>query len=228
MSPILKVDGVTKTFQMPGSPVLEILKGVSFSLNEGETLVICGSSGSGKTTLLNILGGLDLATEGGVEWKGESLRGLSRKDLARRRNREVAYVFQAYHLLPELTVIENVLVPGWIRREENRDLAEEVIAKVGLKERRHHRPNELSGGEQQRVAVARALYQDPNVILADEPTGNLDSSNSRRIFELLQELASESKKALVLVTHDFSIAERVGRVKYLIDGVLTETPPVEP
>ncbi|MEM6885690.1 MAG: ABC transporter ATP-binding protein [Verrucomicrobiota bacterium] len=221
--PILEAREVQKTFTRKGAPPLQILDDLNLRVEEGESIVICGASGSGKTTFLNILGGLDQPTRGEVLWSGESVAGWSRRQISRQRNLKVAYVFQGYHLLPELDVRENVLLPGWIRREEDKAKAEAVLERVGLKDRITHHPYELSGGEQQRVAVARALYQDPAVILADEPTGNLDSRNSSKVVELLQELAIEKKKALVLVTHDFSIAERVGSVRYLIDGRLSDS-----
>lgn len=212
-----------KVFARKGAPELEILHDINLKVNAGESIVICGASGSGKTTFLNIMGGLDHPTEGEICWSGEVIAGWSRRKIARQRNLNVAYVFQGYHLLPEFDVRENVLLPGWIRRKEDKAKAEAVLERVGLKERISHHPYELSGGEQQRVAVARALYQDPAVILADEPTGNLDSLNSGKVVELLHELAAEEKKALVLVTHDFSIAERVGEVRYLVDGRLSHS-----
>ncbi|MEM1157283.1 MAG: ABC transporter ATP-binding protein [Verrucomicrobiota bacterium] len=221
--PVLEARKVRKIFVRKGSPSLQILDEVNLNVEQGESIVICGASGSGKTTLLNILGGLDQPTRGEIFWSGESVNGWSRRKISCQRNLQVAYVFQGYHLLPELDVRENVLLPGWIRRKEDRSKAEEFLERVGLKERITHYPYELSGGEQQRVAVARALYQNPSVILADEPTGNLDSNNSEKVVELLQELASEDKKALVLVTHDFSIAERVGSVRYLMDGRLSNS-----
>ncbi len=220
---ILEASQVSKVFTRKGAPELEILNDINLRVNSGESVVICGASGSGKTTFLNLMGGLDRPSAGTICWSGECIAGWSRRKLARERNRNVAYVFQGYHLLPELDVRENVLLPGWIRREEDKQRAEAVLERVGLKDRISHHPYELSGGEQQRVAVARALYQDPAVILADEPTGNLDSRNSNKVVELLQELAMEEKKALVLVTHDFSIAERVGSVRYLIDGRLCDS-----
>lgn len=221
--PILEARGVSKVFSRKGAPELDILNEIQISVAAGESVVICGASGSGKTTFLNILGGLDQPTAGEILWQGESIANWPRRKVSRQRNLNVAYVFQGYYLLPELDVRENVLLPGWIRRSEDKAKAEAVLERVGLKDRLSHHPYELSGGEQQRVAVARALYQDPQVILADEPTGNLDSRNSCKVVELLQELASEEKKALVLVTHDFSIAKRVGAVRYLIDGRLSDS-----
>jgi ABC-type lipoprotein export system ATPase subunit len=222
--PIIQANDVCRVFTRKGAPELKILSDIQIKVTAGESVVICGASGSGKTTFLNILGGLDRPTSGEVRWSGEAISGWSRRKVARERNLKVAYVFQGYHLLPELNVRENVLLPGWIRRIEERERAEAVLERVGLKDRMLHHPYELSGGEQQRVAVARALYQDPAVILADEPTGNLDSRNSSKVVELLQKLAAEEKKALVLVTHDFSIAERVGSVRYLVDGRLSDSP----
>jgi len=222
--PILEANGVRKVFSRKGVPDLEILRDVNLSVEPGESVVICGASGSGKTTFLNLMGGLDQPSAGTVSWSGQCIAEWSRHKIARERNLNVAYVFQGYHLLPELNVRENVLLPGWIRRTEDKKRAETVLERVGLKERMTHRPFELSGGEQQRVAVARALYQNPAVILADEPTGNLDASNTGKVVELLLELAIEEKKALVLVTHDFSIAKRVGLVRYLIEGRLSDSP----
>lgn len=218
--PVLEAIDIEKTFRRPGAPELTILRGLSLSVPKAGSLVICGASGSGKTTLLNLLGGLDRPTRGQIRWAGEDVSGWSRRKLARSRNRQVAFVFQGYHLLPELDVLENVLLPGWIRRSEDRAKAESILERVGLADRLEHRPFELSGGEQQRVAVARALYQNPQVILADEPTGNLDRLNSRKVVDLLRTLCAEHKKALLLVTHDFSIAAGIGEIRHLVDGAL--------
>lgn len=220
--PVLEAVGLEKTFRRPGAPELTILSDLSLAVPRAGSLVICGASGSGKTTLLNLLGGLDRPTRGEIRWSGEDVSGWSRRKRARARNRQVAYVFQGYHLLPELDVLENVLLARWIRRAEDRSLAESILDRVGLADRLQHRPFELSGGEQQRVAVARALYQNPQVILADEPTGNLDRQNSRKVVDLLRTLCVEEGKALLLVTHDFSIAAGIGKVCSLVDGKLED------
>ncbi|MGF1677768.1 MAG: ABC transporter ATP-binding protein [Candidatus Methylacidiphilales bacterium] len=222
--PILEARGVGKVFRSGLAPELEILKGVDLILQPCECLLIHGASGSGKTTLLNIMGGLDSATSGRVFWSGQPVDQWGGRTAASRRNRHVAFVFQQYHLLPELNALENVLLSRWIRREEDRGKAQWLMERVGLAERMHHRPFELSGGEQQRVAVARALYQEPEVILADEPTGNLDAANSLLVVGLLKDLAHEQKKALVMVTHDFTLRSVGDRVMTLSNGrVVSDT-----
>jgi ABC-type lipoprotein export system ATPase subunit len=213
-----------------GRAEVKVLRGASLAARRGEFLVIVGASGSGKSTLLHILGALDVPDRGIVEFNGED---LFRQPVSRRetyRNREVGFIFQFYHLLPEFTVLENVLLPqlithsgwGWLlaRRQARREAAE-ILERVGLGHRSKHRPNELSGGERQRVAVARALLNHPSVLLADEPTGNLDERISEEILDLLGEL-NRAGQTIVMVTHDPKVASRAHRRILLQEGVLRE------
>ena len=208
-----------------GPAVLEVLKGCNFAVQPGETLAIGGASGCGKTTLLQLLGGLDQPTGGEVLVYGQDLSGLNESDRGRLRNEKLGFVYQFHHLLPEFTAVENVAMPLLIRREpiaDIRDHAVRLLQRVGLGERLEHRPGELSGGERQRVAVARALATGPAVVLADEPTGNLDEAASERVLDLMLELNAETGASLVLVTHERRIAERMSRVLSLSDGLLKD------
>ncbi len=188
---------------------LPVLADVSLELPAGSPLVIQGASGSGKTTLLNLLGGLDHPSEGEIFWKEQSLSRMSRAEAAVWRNRHVGFIFQSYHLMPELNALENVLLPGWLGRKDPQAKALELLERVGLSERLDHLPRELSGGEQQRVAIARSLINDPEIILADEPTGNLDAHNGEEILHLLLDLTAQTKKVFILVTHDDAIAKQL-------------------
>ena len=221
--PLACVD-LRKSFS-EGPAVLEVLKGCNFAVKPGETLAIVGASGCGKTTLLQLLGGLDQPTDGEVLVFGQDLAGLNESDRGRLRNEKLGFVYQFHHLLPEFTAVENVAMPLLIRREpiaEIRDHAVRLLQRVGLGERLEHRPGELSGGERQRVAVARALVTGPAVVLADEPTGNLDEAASQRVLDLMLELNAETGASLVLVTHERRIAERMSRVLSLSDGLLKD------
>lgn len=199
---------VGKSFRS-GRRELCVLKEVSMELACDFPMVIEGSSGSGKTTLLNLLGGLDRPSQGEIFWQGKSLTEMSRGESARWRNQNVGFIFQSYHLMAELSALENVLLPAWIGRNNRADKALELLERVGLAERMDHLPRELSGGEQQRVAIARALINDPQIILADEPTGNLDAETGAEILNLLLDLTAQSKKVFILVTHDQAIAKRL-------------------
>lgn len=222
---LLHAAGVQKAYRM-GRTVLNVLKGASLSITQGEFVAIMGSSGSGKSTLLHILGGLDLPDAGQVVFDGQSVfeGGSSRRD--RYRNVTVGFVFQFYHLLPELDVLENVLIPCMVRhslfrwfgeRSKHRRHALNVLEQIGLSERLRHRPNELSGGERQRVAIARALANQPRVLLADEPTGNLDATTGREILDVLTAL-NQQGQTVVMVTHDPKVAAAAHRIVYLADG----------
>jgi len=220
--PMLVVRGVRKSYLM-GRRWIEVLRGVDLSVQHGEFLALRGASGAGKSTLLHLLGGLDLPNKGEIIFDGANLRGLAASALARLRNRRVGFVFQAYHLLPELSALENVGLPARMARMGGREAAakgRELLKRVGLGERLEHRPYELSGGEQQRVAMARALINEPDLILADEPTGNLDSHTGEEIIRLLCELREERRVTLIMATHDAKIAARAPRVVELVDGVL--------
>ncbi len=199
---------------------IEVLRGISIDVAAGEIIFICGASGAGKTTLLYTLAGLERPESGTVEFEGRNLYNGSSSSQARFRNKKMGFVFQGYFLLPELTALENVSLPGMIGRSSKQKAAEESLAAVGLAERTQHLPAELSGGEQQRVAIARALVNDPDIIFADEPTGNLDSETGGAIVDLLLKLARERNKSLLIVTHDASLATRGDRELHIKDGRL--------
>ena len=222
MSSVLACSQLCKTFD-EGSAALEILRNVDFKVAPGERIAIMGASGSGKSTLLHLLGGLDEPSSGDISIAGQSLGDLSPLQLGRLRNRELGFVYQFHHLLPEFTAIENVAMPLLIRGVCPADAREQAIAlleRVGLSERTTHKPGELSGGERQRAAVARALVTRPACILADEPTGNLDRHNAEQVFGLMMELNRELSTSLLVATHDQLIAERMDRVVRLEDGHL--------
>ena len=203
-----------------GSRRIEVLRGISMDVAYGEAVFLCGASGAGKTTLLYTLAGLERPESGTVEFEGRRLYTGSSASQAGMRNRKMGFVFQGYFLLPELTALENVMLPGLIRGKKNQMAGEATLADVGLTERMHHLPAELSGGEQQRVAIARALTNDPDIIFADEPTGHLDSKTGDAIIELLLKLARTRNKTLLVVTHDVRLAELGDRQLRIADGVL--------
>ena len=220
--PLLSARGLTKTYVM-GKRSLEVLRGVDVEIARGDFLALRGASGAGKSTLLHLIGGLDTPNAGEIFFAGENLSQFSERRLTDFRNRRVGFVFQAYHLLPELTALENVCLPGRIARVSTGDArqrAGELLARVGLKDRLDHKPSELSGGEQQRVAIARALINEPVLLLADEPTGNLDSRTGGEIMELLQSLRMEKQTTLVIATHDTKVAAIAPRVIELVDGLI--------
>ena len=219
---LLEARGVHREFRMAGS-VLHILRGVDLTLQEGEILAILGTSGAGKSTLLQVLGALDRPTSGQVLFQEQDLFRLPESGLARFRNRNLGFVFQFHHLLPEFTAEENVMMPGLIRKHgttQARERARELLREVGLGERFEHKPDELSGGEQQRVAVARSLYGHPRLVLADEPTGNLDPETARGLHELMYTLARRHRQAWILVTHNEGLADLADRRAHLENGLL--------
>ncbi len=200
---------------------LQVLKGISLTIQEGEIISIVGASGAGKSTLLHILGTLDKADKGEVKIGGELISKLSDKELGKFRNKNIGFVFQFHHLLPELNVIENVSVPGWIGKRSEKEVkqqAEELLDYLGLKDRMTHKPNELSGGEQQRVAVARALINHPKMVLADEPTGNLDSDHAKELHQLFFKFRKEFNQTFVIVTHNEELANMADRKMIIKDG----------
>ena len=221
---ILEARALHKTYNSSRAP-LHVLRGVNLTVRRGEILAIMGPSGAGKSTLLHLLGGLDAPTEGTVLFEGEDLFRRSDEERARLRNRRLGFVFQFYHLLSELTAAENVMLPGLIAGEQPRDTlrqqAHEALQRVGLRERSHHRPSELSGGELQRTAIARALANRPAVLLCDEPTGNLDSVSGASIAALLWQVRQELGITIVLVTHADALARRADRVARMQDGQLS-------
>lgn len=205
---------------MPGG-ALEVLKGIDLTIYAGEIVAIVGPSGVGKSTLLHILGGLDRATSGEVEIDSMPISACDDRALAQFRNRTVGFVFQFHHLLPEFTALENVMMPALIARRNGRDIvtrARQLLADVGLEARASHRPGELSGGEQQRVAVARALMNEPRMVLADEPSGNLDRRSSESLHQLLWDLSRRDGRAFIIVTHNLELAQKADRVIELFDG----------
>jgi ABC-type lipoprotein export system ATPase subunit len=201
-----------------GRKSIEVLHGIDLRVRRGERVFLCGPSGAGKTTLLYTLAGLERPERGTVHIAGADLYAMGRKEQARFRNREIGYVFQNYHLLPELTALENVAVPGAISGVDSSAAALAALARVGLADRAEHLPAELSGGEQQRVAIARAIVNEPKVLFADEPTGNLDSKNSAEIMRILLDLATEHGVTLVVVTHDENLAKTGDRTLVIRDG----------
>ncbi len=221
-SNVIECRGLTKSY-WDGNRELKILRGIDVSVRDGEVLAISGPSGVGKSTLLHIMGTLDRPTKGDVFFRGNSLAKMSRAAVNRIRNEQIGFVFQFYHLLGDFTALENVMMPALCRgkrRGVSKPRAEELLVKVGLAERMTHKPGELSGGEQQRVAIARALLNDPSVVLADEPTGNLDEATGEDILDLLWRLNESEKMTLVLVTHDEHLAAKAGRCVHLHEGLL--------
>ncbi|MEO8615999.1 MAG: ABC transporter ATP-binding protein [Luteolibacter sp.] len=201
-----------------GRKSIEVLHGIDLKIHRGEKVFLCGPSGAGKTTLLYTLAGLEHPEQGSVKIDGTDLYGMGRKEQAKFRNQRIGYVFQNYHLLPELTALENVAVPGAIAGKDSTALALKALDRVGLSGRTDHLPAELSGGEQQRVAIARAIVNEPKVLFADEPTGNLDSANSGEIMSILLDLATEHGVTLVVVTHDQTLAKAGDRTLIIKDG----------
>jgi len=216
---IITVDNINKTYKN-GSLELQVLKNISFKVDKGEFLAIMGSSGSGKSTMMNILGCLDNQYEGRYILDGIDISKSSENELSEIRNKKIGFIFQSFNLLPRLTALENVELPliySSVPKEERHKRANELLEMVGLKERTHHRPNELSGGQRQRVAIARALVNNPSIILADEPTGNLDSKSEAEIIEILQKL-NKMGKTIVIVTHEPNIGEIAQRKIVFKDG----------
>ncbi len=219
-SPILKAEHVSKHYII-GERRVAVLDDISLLLKPGEFSIISGTSGSGKTTLLTILSGLDKPSSGRVWLTGQEITDLHENGLAPLRNRAIGFVFQAFHLVPSLTSMENVMFPAELNRDADAaEKASVLLNRVGLWKRRHNRPEQLSGGEKQRVAICRALINNPQLVFADEPTGNLDSENSREVMELLLELQREYNTTLLMATHNRTIAERADRILHLYDGRL--------
>lgn len=221
---MIKIRNLCKSFQRPGEAMLKVLHEVDFSVDEGEFVAIVGPSGSGKTTLMNILGLLDRPDSGEYELQGKPVAKLSPEERARVRNEAIGFVFQQFHLLPRTTATENVELPMLYSARSDADIqkrAREALCRVGLEERLTHYPSELSGGQQQRVAIARAMVNDPAVVLADEPTGNLDQKSGRQIMELFREL-NRNGSTILLITHDNAVANAASRIVHIDDGQLTE------
>ncbi len=223
-SPFLQVKDVYKSFSL-GKQTVEVLNGINLTLQRGEMLAMVGASGAGKSTFLHILGTLDRPTSGTVLYEGQDVFRLSEDELAAFRNRRIGFVFQFHHLLPEFTALENTYLPALMQKRPKRHMLEDatsLLSEVGLGHRLHHKPGELSGGEQQRVAVARALIQHPDLVLADEPTGNLDAHTGQAIFELLRTLNQKRGTAFVIVTHNERLSEQADRLIHMVDGKITD------
>ncbi len=221
---LIRVEQLSKEFYLDGETI-PVLRGIELTVNAGERLAICGESGAGKSTLLQIMGALDQPTTGTLFFSGDNVFSWSKEKLAGWRNAKIGFVFQFHHLLPEFTALENVMIPSLVRGDSRKSadhVASSILSRVGLSHRFHHKPGELSGGEQQRVALARALVLRPSLVLADEPTGNLDRKNSLEVEDLLLELNREFNLTLVVVTHSQRLADRMSRTIYLEDGSVKE------
>ncbi len=217
---MIEIKNITKSFG-----ALQVLKGIDLTINKNEVVSIVGPSGSGKTTLLQILGTLDKPDSGSIVINGQRISGLKDKELARFRNQEIGFIFQFHQLLPEFTALENVMMPaliGGMSKAEAQDKALDLITMLGLSDRAEHKPNELSGGEKQRIAVARALVNDPAVVLADEPSGSLDTQNKEDLHQLFFDLRDRLGQTFVIVTHDEKLAELTDRTIHLVDGQLKD------
>ncbi|MDC1107195.1 ABC transporter ATP-binding protein [Prolixibacteraceae bacterium] len=215
---ILKATNIHKSYDD-----LHVLKGVSLEVSKGEVISIVGASGAGKTTLLQVLGTLTEADHGEILMNGQDLGKLNEKKLSQFRNKNIGFVFQFHHLLPEFTALENVSIPGWIANRDTKEVenqAIELLELLSLKDRMHHKPNELSGGERQRVAVARALINNPSIILADEPSGSLDTNNKEELYELIYKLREKYNQTFVIVTHDKTFAQYTDRMLTIKDGIM--------
>ena len=230
MTAVLQASGITKNYAI-GKRQIPVLRGVDLQIAAGEKVALLGASGAGKSTLLHLLGLLDTPTSGTIAYDGQPVHDLPVAERARLRHRQVGFVFQFYHLIPELTALQNVVLARmmsksvlryWGERRQARAAAEDLLTQVGLGDRLHHRPAELSGGERQRVAIARALLAEPRVVLADEPTGNLDSSTARDVVELMFSIQEQRQLAFLLVTHDEQLAARCDRVVRMKDGTVVD------
>ncbi len=225
MSAVVKLENVVRTYVM-GDTEVQALKGISFEIQQGEFLSIMGPSGSGKSTCMNMIGCLDRPTAGSVEINGKLTAKMSEKELANLRNRTIGFVFQQYHLIPSINVLENVMLPLKYQKVEHSERVERAklaLASVGLEERMNHRPNELSGGQKQRVAVARAMIAEPKILLADEPTGALDTATGKQVMELFRNINKEKGTTVIIVTHDPRIGSSTERCIKILDGqIVTE------
>ena len=222
--PIIELKDVWKTYKI-GDTQVHALRGINLSVHKGEFLAILGPSGSGKSTAMNMVGCLDVPTKGTIYLDGHDISKLSESELAQIRGQKIGFIFQSFNLIDTLTALENVMLPMMfqsIPEHERKKRAEKLLAQFGLQERLHHRPTELSGGQQQRVAIARSLATDPLVILADEPTGNLDSKTGKEVMDFLKQL-SKTGKTVVMVTHDLNLSKVAGRAEFLKDGQILST-----
>lgn len=219
---IVEMKDVCKDFTM-GKSVVHILKNVNLRVNEGEYLAVMGPSGSGKSTLMNLLGFLDVPTSGDYIFNGNDMKNSSDNKLADVRNKDIGFIFQSFHLMPKLTALDNTALPlmyGGIPKQKRREMAAEALKKVGLEDRLDHRPDQLSGGQCQRVAIARAIVGEPKLLLADEPTGALDSESGKVVLEIFRKL-HDAGSTIIMITHDLEVAKHAGKIMYIRDGVLT-------
>ncbi len=225
MTPVLELLDVWKIYKM-GEVEVTALSGITLSVNKGEFVAIMGPSGSGKSTAMNMVGCLDIPTRGSILLDGKDISHLSESDLAQIRGKMIGFIFQQFNLIPTLSALQNITLPMIFQNipsEKRQKKAESLLSLVGLGDRMHHRPTELSGGQQQRVAIARALCNDPEILLADEPTGNLDSKTGHNVMDFLKKLHSEEKKTIIMVTHDENIAKNAQRILWLRDGKIVKS-----
>jgi len=217
---IIKTEKIVKSYDITKTNRLEVLKGIDLEIYKGEIAAIVGKSGAGKSTLLHIIGTLDKPDKGKVYFDSTDVFEMSDKQLSSFRNKSVGFIFQFHHLLPEFTVIENILIPSLISGRKNREAADRIISEVGLSDRINHKPSEISGGEAQRVAIARALINSPKIVLADEPTGNLDTENAESVIDLIFKLRERLGQTFVIVTHNEEFAQRCDRIIKIADGII--------
>lgn len=217
---LLDIRDIKKSYRISKEKNLEVLKGINLQINREEIVAIVGKSGAGKSTLLHLIGTLDNPDSGKIFFDGTDVYAMKEKELSKFRNSKIGFIFQFHHLLPEFTAIENVMIPSMIEGKEDRAKAENLLKEVGIEERINHRPNEISGGEAQRIAIARALINSPDLILADEPTGNLDTHNADAVMNLIFSLRDKFKQTFIIVTHNEEFAQRCDRVIRMNDGLI--------
>ena len=218
---LLKAKDIKKSYKITKENTLRVLKGVNLEIYKGEIVAIIGKSGAGKSTLLHIMGVLDKPDSGEIEFEGQNIFAYSGRQLAEFRNKEIGFIFQFHHLLPEFTILENVLIPNYITGRDDRERAVELLKIVGIEDRKNHKPSEISGGEAQRAAIARALINSPGIILADEPTGNLDTENADSVINLIFDLRKKFNQTFVIVTHNEEFANNCDRIIKITDGVIS-------
>lgn len=218
---ILKAIDIKKSYRITKTNTLNVLKGVNLEIFKGEIVAIVGKSGAGKSTLLHIMGALDKPDKGEIEFEGSDIFKFGNKQLAEFRNRKIGFIFQFHHLLPEFSVLENVLIPNYVSGNNDSERAIELLKITGIEDRKQHKPSEISGGEAQRAAIARALINSPSIILADEPTGNLDTENANSVIELIFDLRKKFDQTFVIVTHNEEFANNCDRIIKMADGVIS-------